>query len=52
MNKDHIVSIVAIAGVLFGHLYWNSMPLGALLGIVILILGEAIRLKNSDGTIA
>ena len=28
------------------------MPPGALLGIVILILGGTIRLKNSDGTIA
>lgn len=52
MNKDHVVSLIAIAGVLFGQLYWDSMPLGALLGIVIMILGGAIKLKNSDGTIA
>ena len=52
MNKDHIVSLVAIAGVLFGQLYWDSMPLGVLLGIVIMVLGGAIKLKNSDGTIA
>lgn len=52
LNKDHIVSLIAIIGVLFGQLYWDSMPLGALLGIVIMILGGAIKLKNSDGTIA
>lgn len=52
LNKDHIVSLVAIAGVLFGQLYWDSMPLGALLGILIMVLGGAIKLKNSDGTIA
>lgn len=52
LNKDHMVSLVAIAGVLFGQLFWDSMPLGALLGIIIMILGGAIKLKNSDGTIA
>lgn len=51
-NKDHVVSLIAIAGVLFGQLYWDSMPLGALLGIMIMIVGGAIKLKNSDGTIA
>lgn len=52
LNKDHVVSLIAIAGVLFGQLYWDSMPLGALLGIIIMIVGGAIKLKNSDGTIA
>lgn len=52
LNKNHIVSLIAIAGVLFGQLYWDSMPLGALLGIMIMILGGAIKLKNSDGAIS
>lgn len=51
-NKDHTVSIVAIVGVLFGQLYFDSMPMGALLGIAIMILGGAIKLRDSDGTIA
>lgn len=52
ITKDHIVALIAIAGVLFGQLYWDSMPLGALLGILILIIGGAVKLRNSDGTIA
>lgn len=52
LTKDHIVALVSIVGVLFGQLYWGSMPLGALLGIAIMILGGAIKLRNSDGTIA
>lgn len=51
-NKDHTVAIIAICGVLFGQLYFDSMPMGALIGILIMILGGAIKLKNSDGTIA
>lgn len=51
LNREHIVSLVAIAGVLFGQLYWDSMPLGALLGIMIMILGGAVKLRNSDGAI-
>lgn len=52
LTKDHIVALISIVGVLFGQLYWDSMPLGALLGIVILIIGGAVKLSNSDGTIA
>lgn len=52
ITKDHIVALIAIVGVLFGQLYWDSMPLGALLGILILIIGGAVKLRNSDGTIA
>ena len=48
LNKDHIVSLIAIAGVLFGQLYWDSMPLGALIGLVIMMLGGAIKLKDSN----
>lgn len=52
LDRKHIVSLIAVAGVLFGQLYWDSMPLGALFGIIIMIVGGAIKLKNSDGTIA
>ncbi len=52
LTKDHIVALVSIVGVLFGQLHWGSMPLGALLGIAIMIIGGAIKLRNSDGTIA
>lgn len=48
LNKDHIVSLIAIVGVLFGQLYWDSMPLGALIGLVIMMLGGAIKLKDSN----
>lgn len=51
LNREHIVSLIAIAGVLFGQLYWDSMPLGALLGIMIMILGGAVKLRHSDGAI-
>lgn len=52
LDRKHIVSLIAVAGVLFGQLYWDSMPLGALFGIIIMIVGGAIKLRNSDGTIA
>lgn len=52
LTKDHIVALISIAGVLFGQLYWDSMPLGALIGITILILGGAVKLRDSDKTIA
>lgn len=48
LNKDHIVSLIAIVGVLFGQLYWDSMPLGALIGLIIMMLGGAIKLKDSN----
>ena len=48
LNKDHIVSLIAIVGVLVGQLYWDNMPLGALIGLVIMMLGGAIKLKDSN----
>ncbi len=51
LNKDHFVSFIAIAAVLFGQLYWDSMPLGALLGLIILIAGGAVKLKDTDATV-
>ena len=51
-NKDHIVSLIAIVGVLFGQLYWDNMPLGALIGLIIMMLGGAIKLKDSNKNMA
>lgn len=51
LNKDHIVSLVAIGAVLFGQLYFDSMPLGALMGIVVMLLGGTIKLSKSDETV-
>lgn len=48
LGREHIVSFVAIAAVLFGQLFFDSMPLGALMGLVIMFLGGAIRLRDSD----
>ena len=52
LGREHIVSFIAIAAVLFGQLYFDSMPLGALMGLVVMLLGGAIRLKDSDGKVA
>ncbi len=52
LNKDHIVSLLAIAAVLFGQLYFDSMPLGALMGLVVLLLGGTIKLKDSDNAVS
>ena len=52
LTKDHVVSLIAIAGVLFGQLYWDSMPLGALIGLIIMMLGGAIKLKDSNNNMS
>ena len=52
VTKDHIVSLIAIVGVLFGQLYWDSMPLGALIGLVIMMLGGAIKLRDSNSNLS
>ena len=52
LTKDHIVSLIAIVGVLFGQLYWDSMPLGALIGLVIMMLGGAIKLRDSNSNLS
>lgn len=51
LNKDHIVSLIAIVAVLFGQLYFDSMPLGALMGLAVMLIGGTIRLKKSDETV-
>lgn len=52
ITKDHVVSLLAIVAVLFGQLHYDSMPLGALMGLAVLLLGGTIRLKDSDGTVS
>ncbi len=52
ITKDHVVSLLAVAAVLFGQLYFDSMPLGALMGLAVLLLGGTIRLKDSDGRVS
>ena len=52
LTKDHVVSLIAIVGVLFGQLYWDSMPLGALIGLVIMMLGGAIKLRDSNSNLS
>lgn len=51
LNKDHIVSLISIGAVLFGQLYFDSMPLGALMGLVVMLIGGTIKLKASDKTV-
>lgn len=51
-GKDHIVALIAIALMLFGQLYFGSMAVGAMFGLVVMFLGGAIKLKNSDSTLA
>lgn len=52
MGKDQWVALVAIAAVLFGQLYFGSMPVGALLGLIVMVLGGAVKLRKTDSTIA
>ena len=52
LKKDHVVSLIAIAGTLFGQLYWDSMPLGAMIGMAVMIIGGAVKLRDTDSTVA
>ena len=52
MGKDQWVAIIAIAAVLFGQLYYGSMPLGALFGLVVMVIGGAVKLNKTDSTLA
>ena len=52
LTKDHIVGLVSIVAVLFVQLTVDSMPLGAMAGLAILFLGGAVKIRNSDGTVA
>ena len=52
LKREHIVSFIAIAAVLFGQLFFDSMPLGALMGLTVMLLGGALRLRDSDGMVS
>ena len=52
LTKDHIVGLVSIVAVLIVQLTMDSMPLGAMAGLAILFLGGAVKIRNSDGTVA
>ena len=52
ITRDYIVSIIAIAVVLFGQLYFDSMPLGALMGVLVMIIGGVIKLDKSDEAVS
>ena len=52
MGKDQWVALVAIVAVLFGQLHFGSMPVGALFGILVMIIGGAVKLKESDSVLA
>ena len=52
LTKDHIVGLVSIVAVLVVQLTMDSMPLGAMAGLAILFLGGAVKIRNSDGTVA
>lgn len=52
LTKDHIVGLVSIVAVLVVQLTMDSMPLGAMAGLAVLFLGGAVKIRNSDGTVA
>lgn len=47
-GKDHIVSLAAIAATLVFQLSFNSMPLGAVAGLAVMIIGGAVKLNDID----
>ena len=51
MGKDQWVGVIAIIAVLFGQLYFGSMPVGATFGLVVMFLGGAIKLRDSDSVV-
>ncbi len=52
LTKSHIVGLVSIVAVLIVQLTMDSMPLGAMAGLAVLFLGGAVKIRNSDSTIA
>lgn len=52
LTKSHIVGLVSIVAVLVVQLTMDSMPLGAMAGLAVLFLGGAVKIRNSDGTVA
>ena len=52
MKPAHWVTLVAAVGTLVINLLTDSLPLGALTGIIIMVVFGAIKLKDLDGVIA
>ena len=52
MQPEHWVTLVAAVGTLVINLLTDSLPLGALAGILIMVLFGAIKLKDLDTVIA
>jgi len=52
MNMAHWVTLVAAVGTLVINLLTDSLPLGALAGIIIMVVFGAIKIKDLDGVIA
>lgn len=52
LDKNHIVGLISIVAVLAVQLGMDSMPLGAMAGLAILIIGGAVKLRDSDSTVA
>jgi predicted histidine transporter YuiF (NhaC family) len=48
LNKDHIVTLVGAVSTLAIQLYFGSLPLGALFGLVIMIVFKAIKWKDIE----
>ncbi len=48
LNSTHIVALVAIAVTLAVQLYFGSMPMGAIAGLLTMIIGGAVKLKDVD----
>ncbi|MGL4209606.1 MAG: SLC13 family permease, partial [Candidatus Adiutrix sp.] len=47
-GRKHIVALVAIAVTLCVQLYYSSMPLGAIAGLAVMIIGGAVKLNEND----
>lgn len=52
IEYKHIVAIISIIVALVVQLIFGSMPLGAIAGIITIILGRGIKLDEIDGTIS
>lgn len=52
MNMAHWVTLVAAVGTLVINLLTDSLPLGALAGIIIMVVFGAIKIKDLDGVIS
>lgn len=48
----HAVAIIAIVIALVVQVIWGSMPLGAIAGIMTLVIGQGLKIKDLDSTIS